>query len=778
MKSQSYYRFNLVPKTHSRPRLSRLRLAAAGILFVAAAALATTAAMRIKLPWAAPIIRVGTLPSTVEVDLATNTIYVPNPADNTISVIDGSRCDATNTSHCKPIGTMTNVGFGPVWVTFDRSTRTLYVTDASNESGGDGNQIAVLNVANCNAQDTSGCSQPPVALVTVGDTGNGVDVAITALDAHLHTLYVGDVNFGPLSMINTATCNALQTSGCSQVATSTATGLGIAIDRSNHSVYVSNLATDSLYVFNGVTCNADTQSDCSAVSVAQLPAGYLPYQPDIDPTTHSVYLPLFAETAVLGFAAVIDGSTCNGIDHSGCGLTPRLVETGSLPLVARLDPATETVYVSNETSASLSVIDAATCNGLNPSACPRRVPALATGVNLISFGVNRKTHTLYSPSLDTNSVWVLNASECNGQHPEGCTKFAPTTTTGAGAQAFANNPDTHTLYVSNQLENTVSIIDSSVCNQSHLSGCNQTWPKFDVGNLPRFFAVNRVTNTVYLVTRDDNTLTVINGATCNSSRTAGCASLATTAVGNIAQQVVLDEATNTIYVVNQDDNTMSVIDGSHCNGTDSSGCGQTWPMVPVGNSPQALTFNPNDKTIYVTNTDDNTVSVIDQSHCNAGNISGCTPVATFPVGAGPRAVGLVLDTNAVFVGNRDDLTVSVINGATCNATNTSGCPQVAPPAVLVGAFPSTGGTGNNILGRWIAVDQTTHKVFVPLPADSDVAVLDGSTCRPNNPNGCKPEIVRRRMGGFPITAEVDESSGTVYVANNDDGTVSVFPSSR
>lgn len=89
---------------------------------------------------------------------------------------------------------MSNAGFGPVWATFDRSTRTLYVTDASNQSGGDGHQIAVLNVANCNAHHTSGCSQPPVALVTVGDTGNGIDIGITALDPSLHTLYVVDVN--------------------------------------------------------------------------------------------------------------------------------------------------------------------------------------------------------------------------------------------------------------------------------------------------------------------------------------------------------------------------------------------------------------------------------------------------------------------------------------------------------------------------------------------------------------------------------------------------------
>jgi hypothetical protein len=44
------------------------------------------------------------------------------------------------------------------------------------------------------------------------------------------------------------------------------------------------------------------------------------------------------------------------------------------------------------------------------------------------------------------------------------------------------------------------------------------------------------------------------------------------------------------------------------------------------------------------------------------------------------------------------------------------------------------------------------------------------------PRSCK--IVHERMGGFPVVATVDEGSETVYVANNDDGTVSVFPSSR
>src|SRR4029077_14850196 len=79
----------------SRPRPSRLRLAAAGTLFLAAAGLAATAAMHPpKLPWAVPTVTVGNAPGGVAVDPVTDTIYVTNVDDGTISVIDGRRCNA------------------------------------------------------------------------------------------------------------------------------------------------------------------------------------------------------------------------------------------------------------------------------------------------------------------------------------------------------------------------------------------------------------------------------------------------------------------------------------------------------------------------------------------------------------------------------------------------------------------------------------------------------------------------------------------------------------
>ena len=65
-----------------------------------------------------------------------------------------------------------------------------------------------------------------------------------------------------------------------------------------------------------------------------------------------------------------------------------------------------------------------------------------------------------------------------------------------------------------------------------------------------------------------------------------------------------------------------------------------------------------------------------------------------------------------------------------------------------------------------------------MPGDSDVVFLDGNNCRGDNFSGCVPKVMQKRMGSFPIVAEVDESVGTVYVTNNGDGTISVLPESQ
>jgi DNA-binding beta-propeller fold protein YncE len=349
---------------------------------------------------------------------------------------------------------------------------------------------------------------------------------------------------------------------------------------------------------------------------------------------------------------------------------------------------------------------------------------------------------------------------------------------------LAENPNTKTVYSTGRDDNTVSVIDATLCNKNNFSGCNQSWPTINVGNFPFFVGVNKITNTIYVSNNHDNTLSVINGATCNRTTTSGCTGAQpTTTVGNAPFQIAVDEATNTIYVENAADGTVSVINGALCNATHLAGCSQIWPTVKVGNSPQGIGLNPTNHTVYVTNTHDNTVSVINGNTCNGANTSGCYLIpAKITVGNAPRSVGVVTATNTVFVGNAIDLTVSVINGATCNGTNTSGCGQT-PPVVFVGAFPNTAGnattsaTDSNILGRGIGVDSTKHIIYIPTFADSDVATLDATTCRAGDVSGCAVQVVKGRMSGRPELAIVDESSGTVYVSNFTDGTVSVFKSS-
>jgi DNA-binding beta-propeller fold protein YncE len=273
---------------------------------------------------------------------------------------------------------------------------------------------------------------------------------------------------------------------------------------------------------------------------------------------------------------------------------------------------------------------------------------------------------------------------------------------------------------------------------------------------------------------------VINGAMCNATVFApNCTQTQPiTNVGGTPNQLIVDEATNTIYVTNGNDDTVSVVDGSHCNGTDTSQCGNTWPVIDVGSSPQGIAFNPITRTLYVANRSDGTVSVINVNlpHCNKGDTSDCTVAATVPVGSSPRLIGVVLDTNTVFVGDRNDLTVSIFDGTTCNGSNVSGCPKTSAPAILVGAFPDTAGNGSNILGRSLAIDQKKHIVFVPNFGDSDIVMLDGNACRAGHLDGCHPKVVDKRMGGKPVMPALDVENGTIYVPNFEDGTVSLLNS--
>jgi YVTN family beta-propeller protein len=756
-------------------RLSRARLGLAGLLLFAAAGFAGMSMKPPKLPWVAPLIPTGSWPVHIMVDQATNTAYIANQIDSTISVVDGRNCSARRTSQCTPIATI-SPGPNPTDLILDAAHRTLFATLA----GGNSDSIAVIDISSCNATNTSGCTQIPKQVVFPGSTmfqGGAAGVpfglaAIVDLDQTTHTLYVPDVNDGPVYILDTSTCNG-GTPGCSSPVITAAQGDGVVVERAHHSVFVVHAVdgTDQIQILDSSTCNSTNQSQCGTPPTNSFTIDFFPTAPaTVDEATHTLYLPVFFPNVL----NVIDTSMCNASTTVGCNNGAQVqVEAGGFAAV--FDPQTKTVYVENYLSTSMSVVNGATCNATNHSGCNQKPPVLATGLDPAPFGYNPATQTLYVSSQDTNFAWVLDGSKCNATRTDGCTRNVPTTPAGNGPSGSDINPSTHSLYVANQSDNTVSVINTSACNQHQLAGCNQTWQTTPVGSGPFRVAVNKTTNTVY-VAAFDLTLSVINGATCNATVNSSCNQpQPSTLIGNFPTDLAIDETTNTIYVANNADDTVSIVDGTHCQGSDTSGCGQSSPTFSASR-PQALAFNPANRTLYVANGAGDSVWIIDTLHCNNHDTTDCSAKAVVPVDESPVAIGVLFDTHSVFVVHRSKMSVSIFDGATCNATNLGGCPTSPPQAVSFAVFPDT--LNNSlafayITGRQIVIDQEMHTVFITTFGDTDLVVINGDSCLPGHLNNCKPKISNPRTGGTPDFAAVDPSTQTIYVANIDEFTVSI-----
>ncbi len=79
--------------------------------------------------------------------------------------------------------------------------------------------------------------------------------------------------------------------------------------------------------------------------------------------------------------------------------------------------------------------------------------------------------------------------------------------------------------------------------------------------------------------------------------------------------IAVDPATNTVYVgVNRG---VAVIDGSTCNASKTSGCADAPAVAPVGNEPAGIAVDDAQRTIYVSGEVGN-VALLDQATCNGG----------------------------------------------------------------------------------------------------------------------------------------------------------------
>jgi YVTN family beta-propeller protein len=671
----------------------------------------------------------------VVADPRTNTVYVPiqcptgacATVSHVVDVINSAKCNIEVKTDCRVVA-RAKVGANPIGAAVDQTTDTLYTADGAGT-------VSVVNGARCNAKVTSGCAQP-VAIIKVG----GFLVA-AAFDPATRTLYVANPN-GGVFVIDARQCSAVTSRGCGRAVkavTDSAGPDGLDVD----------VATDTVYAANsGPNGQGDTVS-------------------------------------------VINGASCNASHASGCSQTPRTVTVGTNPYWDAVDQATNTVYVANYNSGTVSVINGARCNGRVSVGCARTPPQVPTGAETTSVVVDDPMHTVFALNQGDDTLSAINTRTCKGTVTFACVKhprderavpdhgprfvnFPP--------NFFAILPQTQTAYMVNAGGvNYLSLVSVRGCTATAQTTCRVEAPHVA---RPEFSAsLDPATDTLYESNTVRPDIDVVNGATCNTRDRSGCAPVAEIPVRDPDDLMgAIDQATDTLYAADQNSDTVLVIDTATCNARHTAGCAASPPTITVGADPGPPIVNQATGTLYVafsssaTQDDRDRVAVVNAAACNAGDISGCgqTP-GVVDVAAGTSILGLSVATDTIYAADSgistfDGDTVSVIDGATCNRSERAGCGHLAA-IVKVGLGP-----------YGVAVDDLTHTVYVADNFDGDapgrVSVINGATCNGSDTTGCARLVATVGVGQSPLLAVVDTRTDVVYVGDYTSAGLSVLDGAR
>ncbi len=446
-----------------------------------------------------PTVTTGANPQFVAVDPAAGTLFVVNSADNTLSAVNISTCNGTVTSGCQgrapdeQASPDTDPGYNPTnAVALVPQTGSAYLVNV-----GGANVMTVLSVRGCDATATAGCraeapSVPDHEFLISADPATG-------------TIYAGNTSLPQIDVLNSATCNAANLAGCTPVA-DIAVGhpqanVG-AIDDATHTLYAADPAGGAVAVINTAACNAANTTGC-AQHPPVIKVGANPGPPALNQATGTLYVPYGNSGTKV---AVINAATCNAARTSGCGQTPAMVTVGTGTYVLAVSTATDTIYAPNSGSSfsgdTMAVINGATCNGTDHAGCAHLAATVTVGSGPYGVTVDDRTRTVYVVNNANGdapgTVSVINGATCDGTDTAGCIGPFPTLAAGRSPLLAAVDASTGIIYVTDFSSATVTIIDGARCNAAVTSGCSAPPREQAVGSQPIGLAINPDTGTVYV----------------------------------------------------------------------------------------------------------------------------------------------------------------------------------------------------------------------------------------------------------------------------------------
>ena len=308
------------------------------------------------------------------------------------------------------------------------------------------------------------------------------------------------------------------------------------------------------------------------------------------------------------------------------------VTVGTYPIAIAANPTTNKIYVANQNSNNVTVINGATYN----------TNTVLTGSAPDAVAVNTVTDKIYVANGNSNSVTVI----------DGATNGTTTVAVGDYPVAIVVNAATNKIYVANYNSSDVTVIDGAT-NRTATAGA---------GRNPLAIAVNSATNKIYTANCGSNDVAIIDGATNLTT---------TVAAGIYPRAVAIDPFINKIYVVNYGSANVSVIDGAT----------NLVTSVSVGSSPAAVVVNPVSGQAYVTNSGSGTATVIDET-----SLATTTVIA----GGSPNSIDVNPVSNKAYLTNNVwDGTVTMIDGSNDSTTFVSLGNATWPTAIVIDPLTNT-----------------------------------------------------------------------------------------
>lgn len=608
---------------------------------------------------------------------------------------------------------------GPVAVAVDSANGRAYVVQRQQyaDVAVDPNGLLPTNVVSVVDEATGGI----IATIPVGNALNGEGQGI-AVDPGRYRVFVTNADDGTVSIIDTTSDQVVQT-------VSVGSGPeGIAVDPNLGRVYVANSGSNSVSVLDENSGAVINTVSLTVNSTAASPAAVA-----VDPSTDQVYL-----TANAG--------GWNVVDLDGSSLTVR--GSVNLPLLLSLhgiavDPGSQ-IYVAAYTSNTVAIINSASLQWTSS------IYELGAPDGL---AVDPTSHLLYIAESGTNTVDVYSSAGVKQQ----------TVNVQQRPVAIAVDTTTHQTYVANVESDSLSAIATSA---ETLAG---TIP---LGTADFGIAYDPTAQRLYAANYVADSVIVANAATH--------ATIANWASGSGPWSVAVDPSLGQVDVLDTNDGTLNVFDTT---------AGTVKATLAIGSGGNAVAVSPTTHRVYVTSGQGLTV------------IDGTTNqiVTTVPLGTNPVGIAIDDPDQRVFVANQQSGTISVVSSATNQVIATWTPPEtnvwglafdpnleqlyVTVPAPTIGSFHGVEAldarTGALVWQQQIsrdevnlvAVDPSSHQVYVTANDDNSsglasnglVYVFDGNS---------GDSLATAYVGLGPNALVVDPTTGTVYVGNAQEGTVS------